>query len=120
MIGENYPEKELLKNGLELTLCGCRAPVFGPFLIARLPEEGEIGSVRGITWDPKRGALLIFFLFRMASILGAAGADRMIILVVVCPDYLLGLCLYPLASEDLGRLRAGPPCTVVHQVAETA
>ena len=44
MIGENYPEKELLKNDLELTLRGCSAVRFAPFLIVCLPKEDKMGS----------------------------------------------------------------------------
>lgn len=58
MIGENYPEKELLKNDLELILRGCSAVVFVPFLIARLPQrEDKMGSVSGRWCDECWGRL---------------------------------------------------------------
>lgn len=47
MMGENYPEKELLKNDLEVTLQGSGAGMFVPFRIAGFPEEDKMGSRSG-------------------------------------------------------------------------
>lgn len=62
MIGENYPEKELLKNDLELILRGCNAVVFVPFLIAYLPQrEDKMDSVSGRWCDPTLGEACLIF-----------------------------------------------------------
>lgn len=55
MIGENYPEKELLKNDLELTLRGCSMGRFVLFLTVCLPKEGQMGSASGDTGNPEPG-----------------------------------------------------------------
>lgn len=55
MMGENYPEKELLKNDLELTLRGCSAGRFVLLLTVCLLKEGQMGSASGNTGNPEPG-----------------------------------------------------------------
>lgn len=54
-MGENYPEKELLKNDLELTLRGCSAGRFVLLLTVCLLKEGQMGSASGNTGNPEPG-----------------------------------------------------------------
>lgn len=101
-MGENYPEKGLLKNDLELTLRGCSAGRFVLFLTVCLLKEGQMGSASGNTGNPEPGGgLPIFLLFRMAGILQEVGDKRIILLILVCPDYLSRASPPPLLSEDL-------------------
>lgn len=92
MIGENYPEKELLKNDPELMLRGCNAVAFVPFLIACLPQRGYDGlGEREVVRSKAEGGPLIFLLFRMAGILWEGRDKRINLFILVCPDYLLSL-----------------------------
>lgn len=101
-MGENYPEKELLKNDLELTLRGCSAGRFVLFLTVCLLKEGQMGSASGNTGNPEPGGgLRVFLLFRMAGILQEVGDKRSILLILLCPIISPGPPPSPLLSEDL-------------------
>lgn len=95
IIGENCPEKELLKNDLELILGGCSAVMWVPFLKAHLPKEDKMGSASG--WAGKceilsRDRGLAYFPPLPDGRHFAGSRDKRIILfILVHPDYLLGL-----------------------------
>lgn len=92
MIGENYPEKELLKNDLALTLCSSSMLVFVPLWLLASLKSVRWGSESGKAWDPKlrRDAYFLLLLW-MAGVLGEVGDKRIILFILVCPNYLLGL-----------------------------
>lgn len=61
MIGENYPEKELLKNDRGLTPCGDNVVVVVPVLTACPPPKGMRGARRvGAGASHSRGAPAYF------------------------------------------------------------
>lgn len=74
MIGGNYPEKERLTDGLELTLRCSDAAVLVPIGIAGLPQRGSDGLSAGASrrsekgWQVLYGALGVglFSLFSLA------------------------------------------------------
>lgn len=73
-------------------LRGCSEERFVLFLTACLPKEGQIGSASGNTGNPEPGGgLPIFLLFPIAGVLQEVGDKRIILLILVCPDYLPGL-----------------------------
>lgn len=61
MIGENYPEKELLKNDRGLTPRGDNVVVVVPVLTACPLKGDERGSASGSRCEPQPGGARLFF-----------------------------------------------------------
>lgn len=120
MIGENYPEKEILKNDLELILRGYSVVVFVPFWLLVSPKRIRPAQCMG-EHDVQNWGRLAYFppLPDGRHFMGSEGQE----------DYSFYSCLFwlsprlhfcPLPCKDLGVLRAEPPLTLIHIEAETA